>query len=162
MGWQWHISFWATPQGDMWLLPPPTHVCLFPFKQFIMQQMVQLQDSISKRLHHHTFFSMFFNRIFEAHHARIFSSFGLAYNLSNIPSFLINFPSFFHSTSYTTWITPSFNYRYLSICVCTHPIDLMGIHLLRCVHGNKCTWTYDVIHNTFTTIARDVGFHVGR
>jgi len=37
----------------------------------------------------------------------------------------------------------------------------MGIHLLPCVHGNKHTKTHDAIHNTFATIARDVGFHVG-
>jgi hypothetical protein len=36
--------------------------------------------------------------------------------------------------------------------MCTHPIDLMSIHLLRCVHGNECTGIYDVIHNTFATI----------
>jgi hypothetical protein len=38
----------------------------------------------------------------------------------------------------------------------------MGIHLLCCVHDNKCIGTHDVICNTFATIARDVGFHVGR
>jgi hypothetical protein len=30
------------------LLPPPTHACFLPFEQLIEQQMVQLQDSISK------------------------------------------------------------------------------------------------------------------
>jgi hypothetical protein len=37
----------------------------------------------------------------------------------------------------------------------------MGIHLLRCADGNEFTKTHDVIHDTFATIARDVGFHVG-
>jgi hypothetical protein len=37
----------------------------------------------------------------------------------------------------------------------------MGIHLLHCAHGNKHTRTRDAIRNTFVTIARDVGFHVG-
>jgi hypothetical protein len=45
--------------------------------------------------------------------------------------------------------------------VCTHPIDLMGIHLLRCVHSNKCTRIHDVIYDTFAVIARDVGFQMG-
>jgi hypothetical protein len=31
--------------------------------------MVQLQDSILEHLHHHTFFKMFFDEIFEAHRA---------------------------------------------------------------------------------------------
>jgi hypothetical protein len=43
-------------------------------------------------------------------------------------------------------------------CVCTHPIDLMGIHLLRCAHGNERTRTHDVIHDTFVAIAQNVGF----
>jgi len=47
-------------------------------------------------------------------------------------------------------------------CVCTHPIDPMGIHLLCCAHGNECMGTHDAIHNTFATIARDVGFHMGQ
>jgi hypothetical protein len=46
-------------------------------------------------------------------------------------------------------------------CMCTHPIDLMGIDLLCCVHGNKRTWTHDVVRDTFATIVWDVGFHVG-
>jgi hypothetical protein len=47
-------------------------------------------------------------------------------------------------------------------CVCTHPIDPMGIHFLRCVHGNKHTWTNDTACNTFATITWDVNFHVGQ
>jgi len=35
--------------------------------------MVQLQDSISKRLHHQTFFNMLAEEIYETHHARILS-----------------------------------------------------------------------------------------
>jgi hypothetical protein len=38
----------------------------------------------------------------------------------------------------------------------------MGIHLLRCVHGNNHTRTYDAIRNTFVAVAQDAGFHVGR
>jgi hypothetical protein len=38
----------------------------------------------------------------------------------------------------------------------------MGIHLLRCVHGNKQIGTHDGIHDTFATIMQDVNFHMGR
>ncbi len=38
----------------------------------------------------------------------------------------------------------------------------MGVHLLRCVHGIECIKTHDVIRDTFVTIVRDVGFHMGR
>jgi hypothetical protein len=37
----------------------------------------------------------------------------------------------------------------------------MGIHLLRCVHGNECTQTHDPICDTLVSIVRDVSFHVG-
>jgi len=58
------------------LLPPPIRMCFLLFEQFIKQQMVQLQYSISKRLHHHTFSNMFSDKISEAHHAQILSCFG--------------------------------------------------------------------------------------
>ncbi len=54
------------------LLPPPTHMCFPLFKQFIRQQMVQLQDSILECLHHHMFSNMFCERIFEAHCVQIY------------------------------------------------------------------------------------------
>jgi hypothetical protein len=50
------------------LLLPPVHACFLPFEQLIEQQMVQLQDSISKHLHHHTFSNVFFDMILKAHH----------------------------------------------------------------------------------------------
>jgi hypothetical protein len=50
------------------LLPPPTHACLLPFERLIKQQMVQLQDSILKHLHHHTFSSMLSIETSEAHY----------------------------------------------------------------------------------------------
>jgi hypothetical protein len=62
------------------LLLPPTQACFPPFKQFIKQQMVHLQDSILERLQHQTFFNMFFNGILEAHHAQILSCFNLETN----------------------------------------------------------------------------------
>ncbi len=58
------------------LLPPLTHVCLPPFEKFIRQQMVQLQDCISKHLHHHIIFNMLFDGIYEAHHAQTLSCSG--------------------------------------------------------------------------------------
>jgi hypothetical protein len=82
----------------------------------------------------------------------------LAYNLMNIPNLLISFPSLFHNISNTTWTThPSITY--IPWCMCTHPINLMGIHLFYCAHGNKHTWT----HDAFMTVAivHDVGSHMG-
>jgi hypothetical protein len=45
--------------------------------------------------------------------------------------------------------------------MCTYPINLMGIHFLRCAHGNEHIGTHDVIHNTFVTIVWNACFHVG-
>jgi hypothetical protein len=39
--------------------------------------MVQFQDSIFEHLHHHTFFNMLFDGIFEAHHVQILSYYNL-------------------------------------------------------------------------------------
>jgi hypothetical protein len=38
----------------------------------------------------------------------------------------------------------------------------MGIHFLRCFHGNERIGTHDAVHDTFATIVQDVGFHMGR
>jgi hypothetical protein len=38
----------------------------------------------------------------------------------------------------------------------------MGIHLLRCTHGNKHIGTHDIVHDTFSTIAWEASFHVGQ
>jgi hypothetical protein len=43
----------------------------------------------------------------------------LAYNSTSIPNLSIIFPIFLHNISYTTWITPSFDYKHLSMCVHT-------------------------------------------
>jgi len=37
-------------------------------------------------------------------------------------------------------------------CMCTHPINAMGVHLLHCVHSNEHTSTHDVIHDTFANL----------
>ncbi len=47
-------------------------------------------------------------------------------------------------------------------CVCTPPINPMGIHLLRYAHGNKRARTHDAIHDTFVAIAQNDGFHMGQ
>jgi hypothetical protein len=72
------------------ILPFPARACLFPFEQFIEEQMVQLQNSILERLHHHTLSNMCFDATSKAHYAQILSCFGpkgkcLTYNLINLP-----------------------------------------------------------------------------
>jgi hypothetical protein len=147
------------------LLSPLTHACFLSFEQLIMQQMVQLQNSISECLHHHFFFNMFFKKIFEAHCAWISSCSNLGVGTWFItwlvfPTFQLSFP-IFSITLCTRLGLPHPSIACIPWCVCTHPIDPMGIHLLCCAYNNKRTRTHDAIHNTFATIARDVGFHMG-
>jgi len=49
----------------------------------------------------------------------------------------------------------------ISIDVCAHLIDPMGIHFLHCAHSNKHIGTHDAICDTFVVIARNVDFHMG-
>ncbi|CAM6108781.1 unnamed protein product [Calypogeia fissa] len=47
-----------------------------------------------------------------------------------------------------------------SPCVCGHPLDPVGIHILHCSHGSKQTATHDDLRNVLTAIALDAGYHV--
>jgi len=61
----------------------------------------------------------------------------LAYSLTSLLAFQLSSPIFY--TPLHTWLKlthPSITN--IPQCVYTHPIDLMGIHLLCCVHGNEC------------------------
>jgi hypothetical protein len=162
---QQHLPFLTTTQSNMRSFIIPAHVCLFPFEQFIKQQMVHLQNSILEHLHHHTFFNMFFDGIFEAHHAQILSCFRPRANVWLIIQLI--FPTFqLFSLIFSTVLRTQFRLPHLSIasllrCMCPNPIDPTGIHLLHCAHGNERTWTYDIILDIFVAIMRDVGFHVG-
>jgi hypothetical protein len=85
----------------------------------------------------------------------------LAYSSTNLPKLSTNFLDLF--LALWIWIgLPHLSSTCILQCVCTHPINPMGIHLLCCAHGNECTWTHDVIRDTFVAIVRDVGFHVGQ
>jgi hypothetical protein len=74
-----------------------------------------------------------------------------AYNWTNLSNVLVIFPIFF------VMLQTRHGLLDLSIvgilkCMCTHPIDLMGDHLLHCAHNNKCIRTYDAIHDNFVAI----------
>jgi len=108
-----------------------------------------------------TLSNMIFDGIFEAHHAQILSCFGPGVGAWFIvwPIFLgwqLVFPIF----STTFWIQlqlPHPSIVSIFQCVCTHPIDPIGIHLLHCVHVNECIKTYDTVCDTFAAIVYDVG-----
>jgi hypothetical protein len=127
--------------------------------------MVRLQDSILECLHYHTFSNMFFDRISKAYCAWILSCSSLRVGIKLIvkpifSTFRLFSPIFF--IAHQTWLgLPHPSIANIPQCVCTHPINPMSIHFLHYAHGNKCIWTHDAICDTFTTIAWDVGFHMG-
>jgi len=115
------------------------------------------KNFILEHLHHHTIINMCFDEFFEAHHAQILSCLGFRVGAWFIT--LLIFPIF--STSLRMWL----GLTHLLIasffqCVCTHPIDPMGIHLLCCAHDNECMGTHDAIHNIFVAIVQDIGLFV--
>jgi hypothetical protein len=103
--------------------------------------MVQFQDSISEHLHHHTHFNMFFDQKSEAHHVRILSCSGPKASIwlttqPIYPTFWL-FPQIY-SMTFCMW----FGLSHPSIvgilrCVCTHPINLMGIPPV-----TSCSWQW--------------------
>jgi len=106
------------------LLPSPASACLHLFEQFIGQQMVHLQDSISKRLHHHTFYNMLSNKIFEAHCVQILSCSSLGMNV-----WFIIWPIFPTFQFFSQCFKHDLNYHILqlqaSFDVCAHiPLTL--------------------------------------
>jgi hypothetical protein len=128
--------------------------------------MVGLQDSILERLYDHTLSNMLFNRIFETNCVRILSCFGLGAGIwfttrPTFPTFQLSLPSFF--TMFQTWFgLPHPSIVGIFQCVCTHPINVINVHLLHCTHENERMGTHDAVCNIFATIAWDVIFHVGR
>jgi hypothetical protein len=46
--------------------------------------------------------------------------------------------------------------------VCTHPIDLISIHLLHCAYGNEHMGTHGVVWNNFIIIVWNVNFHISQ
>jgi hypothetical protein len=127
--------------------------------------MVRFQNSILECLHHHTLSNIFSDRISEPHRARIL----LCFSLGASASFIIR-PIFlgFQLGSLVFSITlcirlglPHPSIVGIPWCVCTHPINPMGIHFLHCAHGNEHIGTHDAVRDTFVVIAWDVYFHVG-
>jgi hypothetical protein len=84
----------------------------------------------------------------------------LIYSSTNFPNLLIFF-LIFSITLCTQLGLPHPSIVGICRCVCTHPINPMGIHLLQCVHSNERTKTHNVIHDTFAIIVQDVYFHLG-
>jgi len=82
----------------------------------------------------------------------------LVYSLTNFPSLSIS--PFFFTTFCMRLGLPHPSIANIPRCVCTHPIDPMGIHFLHCVHGNERTKTHDIICDTFVAIMQDVNFHM--
>jgi hypothetical protein len=111
-------------------------------------------------LHHHTLSNMLFDWIFKTHCAQILSCFSFGVSIWFIVqliflAFQLSSP-IFSIVLWTQFGQPHPSIISIPRYMCTHPIDLVDIHLLGCVYGNECTGTHDVVCDIF------VGFHMGR
>jgi len=115
------FPFWQHFKVTCDLLPTLACAC-FLLEHFIKQQMVQLQDSILKCLHHHTLFQhTFWWNIWNTLCSNLIMFWPrggcIIYNLTNFLGLFICFPNLFHNASNMIWIIPSFNCRYPSMHV---------------------------------------------
>jgi hypothetical protein len=140
-------------------------MCLLSFEQFIKQQMISFQNFISKHLHHHTFSSMHTDKVFKSHFVQILSCFSLRTSAWFIiwPNFLAFqlFSLVFFTMFRTQLGLPHNAIASIYWCVCTHPINPMGINLLCYAHDDERIGTHDVVCYTFVDIACNVDFHIG-
>jgi hypothetical protein len=80
--------------------------------------------------------------------------------LPNYPFFFNGHWHIFLRTSHKIKPPPSYGLWYLSMDVwLTHRFNSL-IHIFRCVHEGECIAKHDAVQDSFTSIARDVGFHV--
>jgi len=116
-------------------------------------------------LHHHTFSSMLSDGKSQAHCVQILSCSRLEASVWFITQLIFStfwLFSLIFSKTLRTWLgLPHPSIANILQCVCTHPIDLMGIHFLCYVHGKECIGTHDVIRDTFVTIAWNASFSHG-
>jgi len=101
----------TTLQNGMWFFITLGFLVFFFLEQHIIQQMVWFQNSISKCLHHHIFFNMFFYRISMIHCVQIL----LHSNLGPIIWFIIQqvvitfwLSSLIFFTTFWTWFRLSY------------------------------------------------------
>jgi hypothetical protein len=153
---QQHISFLATPQGSMWYSTTP-NLCVV---SSIWTTHWATNGPISRFYFGAStpsyLFRMLSDGIFEAHCAQILSCYGPRVGVwfitwSVFPTFWLSSP--FLSTTLRTWLgLPHPSIASIFQCVCTHPIDPMGIHLLCCVHGNERIGIHDAIYITLSPL----------
>ncbi len=78
-----------------------------------------------------------------------------------IPSFCVTF-NIFSLTLCTELGLPHPMIIGLTHYICGQSLNLMGVHLLQCSHGNECTTFHDVVQNTFISIVKNVKFCIFR
>jgi len=120
--------------------------------------------NISENMHDHSFSSIISELSSNYHHIQLKSCIGpnLGAELStcpSIPPFQMD-SNIFSLTLHNKLGFPHLMVCDLSWCICSQPIDLLRIHIFRCAHGVKRTTTHDVVWDSFTSIVKDVEFHV--
>ncbi len=119
--------------------------------------------NISKNVHDHSFSRIISKLSSNCHHVQLKSCIDTSLRVQLfacplIPSFQMDFNIFsltLHNRLGSHPMVCCFSW-----CICSQPIDLLRIHIFCCIHEAKLTTTHDVVQDFFTSIVRDVEFHV--
>jgi hypothetical protein len=126
-----------------------TTTCLPLFEQLVKMGVIQLQKTISKRLHDYSFSNIILNMSFDSHWTCLKS-----YARPSVETWLYAclviscfcLPSnVFPSTLQTKLNLPHPLALGLTHCIYAQPLNPIGIHLLCCAHGEKKTTSHDAI-----------------
>jgi hypothetical protein len=166
MNQQQHIYFPITPQGGMWSSTTPSS-CV----SSSIWTTHQTTNGSTSRFHFKAFAPSypFQHAIWQDIWGLLCSNFimfwpkggRLVYNSTNLPSLLII------SLVFSTTLRTQLGLPHLSIvgipwCVCTHPIDLMGIHFFTLCSWQRMHWNpWCNSQHLCCHYVRDVNFHVG-
>jgi hypothetical protein len=139
---------------------------VFFFEQLVKRGINCFQESISKRLHNHSFINIISNLPSNLHWAclRLYVGLSVGIWLSIHPIIL-----FFHLVSnvFSTTLRTKLGLSHPSIlsvshCICSQLLNPMGIHIFCYTHGGEKMALHVVGQHVFMVIAKDVGFQISQ
>ncbi len=117
-------------------------------------------------MHIHSFSNIIFDMTFYSHRMCLSSYLGLGLDVwffahPIIPSFYLNFGLryFLICVAHQVALSQTFSFQ-VDKCICDQLLNPRGTHFLCWSNGGEHMAFYDIVWDAFTSIARDVGFHV--
>jgi hypothetical protein len=154
--------FQAHMKSTQKLIPLGVVACVPLFEQLVERNTYCIQENISERLHNHLCINILFYLLFDLHQTHLRSCAGLSANVWLLIRLVI---PFFHFPldDLSTTIRSKLGLSHplilgVSHCICNQPLDPMGIHFLRCMHGGERMASHDVVWDAFVAIAKDARF----